>query len=236
MADLFGEIMKDAVSGVPAEYLTERDDGNIKESLGSQYVAEFNDWLEPEKLAMDYVRGRVLDIGCGAGRVALYLQEQGLDVIGIDLSPGAIQAAKSRGIENAHLMDAETLEFSEDVFDTVILFGNNFGILGEVPRIAEMLRRLSMITTKDAVILAASVDPLSTDNPKHLAYHEKNRKDGKPPGLLKLRLNYKGKVGDWWNLLLADQSLMADIADQAGWRVDEFIGSPKYYVGVLRKR
>ena len=236
MRDLFGEIMKDAVSGFPAEYLTERDDGNIKESLGSQYVAEFDDWLEPEKLAMDYVRGRVLDIGCGAGRVALYLQQQGLDVVGIDLSPGAIQVAKSRGIENAHLMDAESLEFSEDVFDTVILFGNNFGILGEEPKIVEMFRTLSTVTTKDAVILAASVDPLFTDNPKHLAYHEKNRKEGKPPGLLKLRLNYKEEVGDWWNLLLAEQTRMADIADQAGWRADVFIGTPRYYVGVLRKR
>jgi SAM-dependent methyltransferase len=154
MPDLFGEIMKDATNGYPAEHRTERNDGYIKESSGVQYVADFDDWLEPEKLAMDYVRGRVLDIGCGAGRVALYLQEQGLDVVGIDVSPGAIEAAKSRGVENARLMNAETLEFPEDTFDTVILFGNNFGILGKIQNVVSMLRGLKMITTKDAVILA----------------------------------------------------------------------------------
>ena len=237
MSDILGEIIKDAMNGLPAEHKTERDDGYITVRKGIRYLAPFEDWFEAEKLAIDYVRGRVLDIGCGAGRVALYLQEQGLDVVGIDISPGAVEAARSRGMENVHLMDAEKLEFPEDTFDTVILFGNNFGVLGEVPRIVEMLRRLSMITTKDAVILAASFDPIVTDDPEHLAYHESNRNQGKPLGLLKLRLNYKGRVGDWWNQLLAEPSLMTDIADQAGWRVDEFLsGPPHYYVGVLRKR
>ena len=45
MPDLFGEIMKDAAKGLPAEHRTERDDGYIKESSGVQYVADFDDWL-----------------------------------------------------------------------------------------------------------------------------------------------------------------------------------------------
>jgi SAM-dependent methyltransferase len=237
MPDILGEILKDAVSGLPAEHKTERDDGYITVRKGIRYVAPFKDWFEAEKLAIDYVRGRVLDIGCGAGRVSLYLKEQGLDVVGIDISPGAVEVAKSRGMENVHLMNAETLEFSEDTFDTVLLLGNNFGILGEVQRIVAMLRSLSMITTRDAVILAASFDPIVTDDPEHLAYHEINRNQGKPPGLVRLRFNYKGRVGDWWDQLLAERSLMTDIADQAGWRVDEFLsGPPQYYVGVIRKR
>jgi SAM-dependent methyltransferase len=237
MKDLFGKVMMDAVKGLPAEHRNERDDGYVdKVSFGHQYVADYEEWHEAEKLAIDYVRGRVLDIGCGAGRVALYLQEHGLDVVGIDVSPGAVEASKIRGVEQVELMNAETLEFPEDTFDTVILFGNNFGILGQVPKVVAMLRRLHLVTTSDAVILAGSIDPTQTEKPQHLAYHEKNRNEGKPSGLVKLRLNYKEEVSDWWELLLAERSLMSDIADQAGWRVDEFLGPPEYYVGVMRKR
>ena len=39
-------------------------------------------------------RGRVCDLGCGPGHVALYLQARGLDVFGIDLSPQMIELAR----------------------------------------------------------------------------------------------------------------------------------------------
>jgi SAM-dependent methyltransferase len=244
MPDLFGEVMLDAVKGRESIHYNVRDDGYSKQSSGEQYIAPFDDWHEAERLAIDYVRGRVLDIGCGAGRVALYLQENGLDVVAIDVSPGALEAAKLRGVENVQLMNAEKLTFPEDTFNTVILFGNNFGILGEPERVTEMLRRLHGITTKDAVILAGSINPVVPSKTGkhsgtweiHQKYHEKNRQAGKPPGLIKLRMKYKDRVSDWWHLLLAEPELMSDIADNAGWKLDEVLGPPEYYVGVLKKR
>ncbi len=38
-------------------------------------------------------RGLVADLGCGPGHVARYLQEQGVDVVGIDLSPEMVRVA-----------------------------------------------------------------------------------------------------------------------------------------------
>ena len=40
--------------------------------------------------------GRVLEIGCGPGRIAAHLAELGLDMFGIDLSPGMIEQARQR--------------------------------------------------------------------------------------------------------------------------------------------
>ncbi len=229
--------MLDTVKGRESIHYNVRDDGYIaKQSSGEQYVAPFDEWHEAEKLGIDYVRGRVLDIGCGAGRVALYLQECGLDVVAIDVSLGALEAAKIRGVANVQLMDAKELNFPDDTFNTVILYGNNFGILGEPDRVAEMLSKLTRITTKDAVILAGSINPVITDKEVNLQYHEKNRQAGKPPGLIKLRLQYKERFSDWWHLLLAEPDLMSDIADNAGWKLDEVLGPPEYYVGVLKKR
>jgi ubiquinone/menaquinone biosynthesis C-methylase UbiE len=38
------------------------------------YLAPFRNWWPQERRAMRFVRGRVLDLGCGAGRVSLGLQ------------------------------------------------------------------------------------------------------------------------------------------------------------------
>ncbi len=77
---------------------------------------------------MRFVRGRVLDIGCGAGRVALHLQGRGHEVVGIDISPGAVRSSKGRGVKIVRQMSLETLDDRIGRFDTVIMFGNNFGL------------------------------------------------------------------------------------------------------------
>ena len=66
----------------------ERDDGYIAaySTEPKRYFLEYDDWALHEKKAMEFVKGEVLDIGCGAGRHSLYLQKRGFDVLGIDSS------------------------------------------------------------------------------------------------------------------------------------------------------
>ncbi len=51
-------------------------------------------------------RGPVLDIGCGPGQVGAYLARGGSQVLGVDLSPGMLRVAKSRGTPS-HLVCAD---------------------------------------------------------------------------------------------------------------------------------
>src|SRR4051812_20715572 len=41
-------------------------------------------------------KGHVLDLGCGSGENALFLAEQGLDVLGVDRVEGAIRLARAK--------------------------------------------------------------------------------------------------------------------------------------------
>ncbi|HJG67683.1 MULTISPECIES: class I SAM-dependent methyltransferase [Staphylococcus] len=68
---------------------------------------------------------KILDIGTGAGFLAILCQQQGAQVTGIDLSPEMIQSAKQNALRfninvNFQVMDAEHLHFDDAYFDLVI--------------------------------------------------------------------------------------------------------------------
>src|SRR5512133_4324470 len=89
------------------------------------YLAPFRRWPPHHRAGMRYARGRVLDIGSGAGRVALHLQGRGQEVIAIDNSPGAIEACR-RGVRDARLLSIDEVDGSLGLFDTIVMYGNNF--------------------------------------------------------------------------------------------------------------
>ena len=108
----------------------ERSDGYISVGLTKNYFSGYEDWALYQRKALEFVKGRVLDIGCGAGRHSLYLQEKGFDVLGIDNSPLAIKVCKLRGLKKAKVMSIEAVSFKPNSFDTIIMMGINFGLFG----------------------------------------------------------------------------------------------------------
>lgn len=236
MPDIMGKIMRDAWRGVATEHVLERDDGYINSTDGTQYVAPISEWWESEKLATLKFKGPLLDIGCGAGRIGKHCQENNIEYSGIDISPLAVEVCKERGFDDVHIASVEKLDLERNDFNTIVMYGNNFGLLGEPSKIVDMLKNFHRMTTPDAIILAGSRDPTATNEQHHLDLHERNRQAGKPPGLVTLRLSYKGETTGWWNLLLASPELMDELANQAGWKLESIFGERKYFVGLLRKR
>lgn len=170
---------------------------------------------------MELVKGRILDIGCGAGRHSLYLQHKGFDVLGIDSSPLAIKVCKLRGLKKARVMPIEELNFKPNSFDTVIMMGSNFGLFGSFQKAKRLLKKLYKMTSENGLIIASTRDTYKTDNPDHLEYHKLNKQRGRMPGQLRLRIRFRKCVGRWFDYLIVSKKEMEDILKGTGWKIKE---------------
>ena len=174
--DAFGHEIYDYFEGKGSFEIIERDDGYFDLSRGAKvYLSEYEDWPPHEKEAMHYVCGRVLDVGCGAGRHLLYRQQNGFDVMGVDNSPLAIEVCRRRGI-HAELCSITQISPRLGTFDTILMLGNNFGLFGSPERAKRLLERFHRITSPNGRIIAESNDPYKTEVREHKEYQEFNRK------------------------------------------------------------
>jgi SAM-dependent methyltransferase len=237
--DAFGQILSLAYGGSEAFEIVERDDGYIEAMPAKAYFSEYTDWPQIEQKAMDFVRGRVLDVGCGAGRMALYLQSKGFNVTGIDISPLAVKICRLRGVRKAKLKPIEKVDFRPNAFDTIIMMGNNFGLFGNFNKARRLLKKFNRITSKNAIIVADTNDPYKTDNSAHLDYHKRNREKGRMGGQLRIRIRHKQYKGRWFEYLLASKQEIKEILKGTGWEVEQFMDSDgvrlSRYLAIIKK-
>lgn len=123
----------------------------------SYFFRPFDQMPELEKKALGLSRGKVLDIGCGSGSHSLYLQDQRkLMVSGIDISEGAIDVARSRGLKQTH--NVSIFDFSTEKFDTLLLLMNGLGIAKTTAGVIPFLKHLKKLLQPNGQILVDSSD------------------------------------------------------------------------------
>ena len=234
--DAFGHVIWACYEGREVFEIRERDDGYFDALSPKGYFSEFEDWNQVEQKAMDFVEGRVLDVGCGAGRHALYLQKRGFDVLGIDISPLVIKVCRLRGLRKAEVMSIEEVDFKPETFDTIIMMGNNFGLFGSFNKARRLLKKFYRMTSQNALIVADTRNPYKTDNPFHLEYHKFNKKRGRMGGQLRLRIRFRKYVGRWFDYLMVTRDEIKRILDRTGWKIKQFIDSDDaQYIAIIDK-
>ena len=156
--DLFGRAILDfATHNAPENLITETNISEADEMDVSYLFRSFSDMPKLEQKALSLAKGKVLDVGCGAGSHALYLQEKGFDVEAADISPNAVAACKIRGVKNVR--QVAFLDIEEDKrFDTIYLLMNGTGIFGKLHNIDRYLTKLKTLLTDNGQIIIDSSD------------------------------------------------------------------------------
>jgi SAM-dependent methyltransferase len=217
--------------------IVEREDGFTQVGAGPEvYLASPEGWPAAERQALRQVRGRVLDVGCGAGRVALALQERGLDVVGLDWSARAVEAARICGVQNVRRGSIEHLGRSVGDFDSIVLFGNNFGLFGTPERARELLGEWAQKAKPGTRIFVESTSAYFGGAPGFdRSYYRSNLEFGRPPGSVRLRYRYDGLKGDWFTWLFVSPRELREVLRGTGWRQAQLLTSEPSdpYVAIL---
>jgi SAM-dependent methyltransferase len=235
--DAYGQEIWNCHQGGSTYEIVERDDGLIDLGSTLPYFEEYKKWRPDEREAIGHARGSVLDVGCGAGRVALHLQQQGLKVLAIDNSPLAVKVTNLRGVESARVLAIRDIGTLRGPFDTIVLYGNNFGLFGGMTAGRRLLAAMHRITPPDARIIASTVDPHQTADPIHWAYRQRNQARGRMSGQLRLRIRYRQYCSDWFDYLLASVDEVRMMVAATRWTIGDIVQSarPEYSV-ILRKK
>jgi SAM-dependent methyltransferase len=237
--DVFGRALLEWANGGTMAEILERDDGFIQIGAGPEvYLSAFNGWPVAERLSTRHLRGRVLDVGCGAGRVALHLQHRGFDVVGLDTSPLAVKAAVLRGVNEVWCAPIEDLDRRIESFDSIVLFGNNLGIFGTPDRAHRVLTDLARSTKASARIFVESTNAYCGGAPGFdRAYYFRNKQRRVAPGQVRLRFRFGTSIGSWFDWIYVSRSEMREVLRGTGWHQTHVLGtrSSEPYVAILAK-
>ena len=171
----------------------------------------FNQMPRLEQKALSMAKGRVLDIGAGAGCHALALQERGLEVKAIDISPLSCEVMSERGVKDVECVNLFNPQL-QGKYDTLLLLMNGTGIAGKLNRLSMLLNRLKELLAEGGQILIDSSDL------KYIYENEDGSMDidlnAPYYGEVDYQMQYKNIKGERFDWLYTDPMLLASISKQ----------------------
>jgi SAM-dependent methyltransferase len=174
------------------------------------YFRDEDDMPDLEWHAMNECRGRVLDVGAGAGSHALELQNRNYDVTALDISPLAVAVMQERGVKHAIAQDIYS--YMGEKFDTILLLMNGIGLAGNLKQLSTLLHHFKTLLAKGGQLMFDSSD---------ITYlYEGNMPETGYYGEIQYQYEYKGETTEWFEWLYIDEAMLITIANEAGWDVE----------------
>jgi SAM-dependent methyltransferase len=166
---------------------------------------------ELEHIALRQCRGSILDIGAGAGSHSLLLQQKGLDVTALEISPKAAAVIKQRGVNQVVANDV--WQYKEQRYDTLLLLMNGIGFTGTLQNLEAFLKYARNLLNPGGKLIFDSSD---------IAYLYDEGSVTRPKGYygeLWYRYEYNRQKTEWFKWLYADQQVLTKIAENQGYKV-----------------
>ena len=211
MQDVLGQAMHDYYFKTnPQKLWIHNNYGSDEDMPVKLYFRDEEKMPKLEKMALALCKGKVLDVGAGAGSHTLVLQQKGFDVTALDISPKAAEVMKDRGVKNIIVNDV--FNYTEDQYDTLLFMMNGIGFVGNTARLRTFLQHAKTLLHADGQLLFDSSDVAYLYDyklPKRKTYY----------GEISYQYEYKKQKTDWFTWLYIDQNLLTQIASQEGWQV-----------------
>lgn len=215
---------KDAMGKAIADFHKGRRDGKLivlspmfeeDEIPVTTLFRAFKDMPKMEQKALKMAKGKTLDVGAGSGCHSLWLQDKGIDVTAIDISPYSIETMKERGIVNVREQDFFTLE---EKYDTILMLMNGIGIVGSLDKLPDFFKHIDKILADDGQLLCDSSDLC-------YLYDDKDGiaelMDGdKYYGELEYTMCYDEIKGDSFPWLYIDANTLRNYAEANGFKME----------------
>lgn len=162
---------------------------------------------EQERLALERVQGKILDVGAGAGAHTRILRARGYDVTAIDTSKGAISYLNNRfpGLDHRCI---DVNDLSGERYDTILLLMNGIGIAGTLEQLPSFIDHLMSLLKPEGKLLFDSTD---------VSYFYEEDDGGmwidlnsSYFGEFRFRMTYKEHQTDWFNWLYMDAGTLEE--------------------------
>ena len=175
------------------------------------FFRDLDDMPVIERYALSEARGKILDIGAGAGAHSLLLQDNGSDVIALDTSKDCCKTMKERGVMS--VINENIFELTEGNFDTVLLLMNGIGIAENLEKLTPTIRHLNKLLNDGGQILFDSSDLSYLDLEPSSRYF----------GEMEMMYEYSGIKSDWGSWLYVDPHTLIDQCESDGIDVEIII-------------
>jgi len=225
--DVLGIALLDYVKGLTKEDIKTFSELGGWDELPLDYLfRSFDQMPIIEQKALELSRGRILDIGCGAGSHSLYLQSVEKEVLALDNSKGAVEVCKQRGLENVILADINSFN-PDHTFDTLLLLMNGIGLAGTLKSLPDFLLKLKELIKPDGQILLDSSDVVYMFDQDEDGGYWIDASKGYY-GETHFQMHYNNMISESFPWLYIDFQSLKEIADQCGLKA-ELIQEGEHY-------
>ena len=165
MQDIIGEATKDPLGTMMLDYLNGRQDAFIEVDSttldmwtmkGETMFRSYSEMDELERLALQLCEGRILDVGAGSGCHSLYLQQKGMEVDALDISPGCVQVMARRQVQK--ILHKSLFSLQDRQYKTILMLMNGLGICGTLGGCNLFLQFIKTILVDGGQVIADSTD------------------------------------------------------------------------------